>query len=209
MTARPEIESRSAKERAAFDWAWSNPDAVTLQALADAGGVKSTGTAQKWLDRWRAQLGDDLFRTEAAEARSAQTAAAREAAHARVVERRTQVAGNLLVTADAVRARVLEVLPDTSTQWVDRGPDGTAQPVVVYGPKASEIKALADTVAKLVDSVQLLTDLPTRHTRRSVEPEQWQPPGLPAGEAKGDDEKRSQIIDLRARILERRQVVDG
>ena len=201
---------KSDAQRKAWRWAKANPAEVTLTALAEAGGVKSTGTAAKWLAGWREELGDDLFRTKPAEARAAQTEQARQASAAAWAELREREIVNLGVTASRIRGRILELIPTVGGVWVDRGVDGTAAPVPMRGPGGREVKAMADAVAKLLETAELLDGRPTRHTRRSVPQDQWLPPAghLDTAEGMTEPEKRAKVLDIRSRLLER-HTADG
>lgn len=171
----------------------------TYAEAAEAAGVVK-GTVSKWLGQWRKQFGADLFVDEAQTARAEKTAVARAGAEQHWSELRQREARNLGVTASAVRSRLLELLPRVGTQRVDRsGPTS----VVVNGPGAREIKYLADSVSKLLETAELLDDRPTRHSRRSLDPEQWVAPLPPAPELT-DDEKRAKVVDLAQRLRERK-----
>lgn len=198
---------RSPNQVAGWEWAAAGGDpdkGVTVAGLAAAGDV-GTGTASGWLAKWRAELDDpDLFKDDAARARAEQTQAARETARIRYIETRGQMAYNSLITADSARNRIFELIDAVGTSWVDRGVDGAAQPVVVYGPRGTEIERLATAVAKLVESAELLADNPTRHTRRSVPGDQWVPPaGGDTGQQADRETKVAKVLDLRARLLEK------
>lgn len=143
------------KQRAGWDFASANPEEATLSGIARAAGV-STGTASKWLRQWRDELGEDLFRTERSQADAERTLQARQAAESGWAELRAAEARNVGVTASQVRARLLAILDTVGTSWVDRGPDGKAEPVVVNGPDARQVKALADATATLLASAERL-----------------------------------------------------
>lgn len=198
----PEPTLRSPAQRAGWAFAVEHPDQATHPAIAEAAGVAES-TVAKWLKAWRAELGEDLFRGEVADARAEQTMAARQVAEQTWLDLRTAEARNCGVTASQIRGRLLQLLPVVATTRVDRGEDGKGQPILVHGPKASEVKALADAVATLLESAELLVGNPTRHTRRSVPSDQWQPPGIPPGEKRTDDEKRATILDLTSKLRER------
>lgn len=193
---------RSDKQRKGWEFASNNPTEATSAKIAAAAGV-STGTATRWIASWRDELGDTLFRGEIAARRAEQTAAARAASQIRWAELREQEAAAAGASASQIRARMLQLLPSVATVRVDRGPDGELPPVVVNGPGAAEIERLAKAYAMLLNSAELLTGHPTRHTMRSVPADQWTPPALPAG-VMSDDEKRATVINIRDRALIRK-----
>lgn len=161
MARAPDGIVNSAAQQIGWDVATGGGSVVDMATAA----AVSTGTASKWLRVWRSKLGDDLFRDERQRQRAEQTEAAREQAEQTWSDLRQREARNAGVTASAVRARLLEILPTVATSRVDRGPNGTSAPIVVAGPDARQIKALADTVAALLGSAELLDDRPTRHSR--------------------------------------------
>lgn len=184
-------------QRAGWQFAAANPEQATRKQIADAAGV-STGTVGRWLQAWREELGDDLFRTEIAEQRAEQTAAARAASERMWDDLRLTEARNAGVTAGLVRQRLIEMLPSIETTRVDRGADGQQSAVVVKGPSATAVDQLARAYERLLAGAELLIGRPTKHTQRSVPSDQWSPPALPAG-VMSDDEKRAKVIDLRDR----------
>lgn len=196
----PEPTLRSDQQRKGWEYAAANPDQATHPAIAKAAGV-SEGTVAKWLRAWRQELGDHLFRGSTAVARAERTVAAREEAERTWLELRTNEARNLGVTASQVRGRLLQILPTVATTHVDRGHDGSADPILVRGPDAREVKALADAVSTLLESAELLVGNPTRHTRRSVPSDQWTPQGQPPGIP--DSQKRATILDLTDKLRQR------
>ncbi len=199
MPAEPTL--RTDAQRKGWEFAAEHPGKATHPAIAAAAGV-SRGTVAKWLKAWREELGDDLFKDEVAIERAQQTEAARVEAERTWMELRTGEARNCGVTASQVRGRLLQILPTVATTHVDRGPDGTADPILVRGPDAREVKALADAVSSLLESAELLVGNPTRHTRRSVPSDQWTPAGQPPGVP--DDAKRATILDITSKLRERR-----
>jgi transposase-like protein len=199
MTEQPTL--RTEQQRAGWAHASENPDQATVTGIAAAAGV-STGTAAKWLRQWREQLGDDLFRSEAATARAEQTLAAREAVELMWDDLHLTEARNAGVTAGRIRTKMLELLPSVATVRVDRGADGQSEPVLVPGPPAREIEQLSRAYVRLLEAAELMSGRPTRHTRRSVPSDQWQP-AVPA-DAMSDEEKRAKVLDIRERLLERR-----
>lgn len=196
----------SPAQRKGWEFASADPAGASLKAIADHAGV-STGTASGWLRKWRAELGDDLFRTERAAAAAEQTAVARETAEATWLELREREARNLGVTASQIRARALELLPTVATVRVDRGSDGQSAPVVVHGPDARQVKALADATARLLETAELISGNPTRHTRRSVPSDQWQ--GAGAGPELTDEQRRAGVIDLAERIRQTKRAAEA
>ena len=196
----PEPTLRSPQQRKGWEFASQNPHQATHPAIAAAAGV-SAGTVAKWLRSWREELGDDLFRGPVAMERAARTAAAREEAHRTWTELRTAEAQRNGLAAATVRDHLLDILPSVSATHVDRGPDGTAEPILVRGPDAREVKALADAVATLFESAELLVGNPTRHTRRSVPSDQWTPAGQPPNVPEG--QKRATILDLTDKLRQR------
>lgn len=193
---------RSDAQRKGWEFASANPDQATHPAIAAAAGV-SEGTVQKWLRSWRAEVGDELFRGELHDARAERTMAARQESEATWLELRSNEARNLGVTASQVRGRLLAILPTVATTRIDRGPDGLQQPIAVTGPSAREVKDLATAVSTLLESAELLVGHPTRHTRRSVPSDQWQPPGLPPGDDLSSDEKRAKVLSLTDKLRDR------
>lgn len=174
----------------------------SYKAAAEAAD-RTVGTVSKWVRTWRNQHGTDLFRNERQVVAASQTAAAREAAEQTWLDLRTREARNLGVTASQIRARALELLPTVGTTRIDRGPDGQQTPVVVHGPDARQIKALADATARLLEVAELIEGNPTRHTMRSVPSDQYGMGGHPEPEISPEDRK-ARVIDLAARLRERR-----
>lgn len=197
--SEPKPTLRTPAQEAGWAAAAADPGKATLSRIAAAAGV-STGTAAKWLRLWRVELGDELFRTERAVAAAEDNAVARQAAEAAWADLRAREARNLGVTASQIRQRLLELLPVVASTRVDRGPDGAAAPVVVYGPDARQVKALADAIGKLLEVAELLDNRPTRHSRRSVPSDQWTP-ALGAGPTPA--EKLATVLDLAAAIRQR------
>lgn len=198
----PEPTLRTDAQRKGWAYAAANPDKATHPAISAAAGV-SAGTVAKWLRSWRQELGDDLFRGPVAVERAKQTEAAREESDRTWLELSTNEARRCGAAASDVRDRLLEILPAVATTHVDRGTDGLQQPILVRGPDAREIKALADAVSTLIESAQLLVGSPTRHTRRSVPSDQWTPAGLPPGGDLPQAEKRAKILDLTSKLRDR------
>ena len=194
---------RSAAQRKGWQYAIEHPEEATHPKIAAAAGVAES-TVAKWLKRWRAEIGDHLFRGELAAERADRTEAARAEAEIGWAELRATEARNAGVTAGRIRNRMLELLPSVATVRVDRGDDGTAAPVVVHGPSAMEIERLSRAYERLLIGAELIDGHPSRHTMRSVPSDQWTPPQLGAGAGMTADEKRAKVLDIRERILERR-----
>lgn len=165
----------------------------------------STGTVQKWVAGWRLELGGGLFRSERQVEAAQQTVVARQAAEQAWADLRTAEARNLGVTASQIRARLLALLPSVATQMVDRGTDGSSSPIVLHGPDARQVKALADAAARLVETAELLDGRPTRHSRRSVPSDQYDPRPLPgAGGPMPREQAEATVTSLTERLREKR-----
>lgn len=163
------------------------------------------GTVAKRVRRWRAEFGDQLFREPRQVVAAQNTEVARAAAEQAWALLREEEALNLGITASQVRNRILTLLGTVGTSWVDRGVDGDKAGVVMHGPSARSITDLATAVEKLIGAAELLDGRPTRHTRRSVQDDQWAPPRAPgAGEGLSRADAEAKVIDLRDRIRERR-----
>lgn len=180
--------------------AWAVLEAGGSYADAAKAAGRAVGTVSKWVGEWRRKYGADLFREPRQIVAAEQTAVARQAAEQTWADLRAREARNAGVTASQIRGRLLELLPTVATVRVDRGPDGAAQPVVVYGPDARQVKALADAIGKLLETAELLDNRPTRHSRRSVPADQWAP-ALGAGPTPA--EKLATVLDLAAAIRQR------
>lgn len=202
MTGPPTF--KSAAQEKAWAWAIKHPEQVTNQALADAGGVSSAGTAAGWLRAWRAELGDDLFRGEAADARAERTEAARAELEARKAEVRSTTVHNIGVSINSINQRIIDLVPSVASVRIDRGTDGQLDPVVVHGPDARQVKDLAWALGSLVRSLELMEGRPTNHTRRSVPGDQFVAPALGQGQADlTRDQKVATVLDIRERLLQR------
>lgn len=184
-------------ERAA---AWTVLDAGGSYLEAAAAAGRATGTISKWVAGWRATHGADLFRRPRQLVAAEQTALARQQVEQTWADLRVREARNAGVTASQIRARLLELLPTVATVRVDRGPGGASEPVLVHGPDARQIKALADAAARLLEVAELLDNRPTRHSRRSVPSDQWV--GAP-GTGPTPAEKLATVLDLAAAIRNR------
>lgn len=178
----------------------------SVKDMAKAAKV-STGTAQGWLSNWRKELGDDYLRDERQIERAARTEAAREASQRMWTEFRTTVGANLGAAANQGLQHWTSILPTVGTVRVDRGKDGKQPPIVVAGPKGADAKALAEAITKFVETAELVDGNPTRHTRRSVPSDQYDPRGLPEPED-DEDQVRGRVINLLDVLRERKTGTD-
>lgn len=126
----------------------------------------STGSVGRWLKNWREELDDpDLFRGPKSIERARRTEAARAQMEFRWTELRADEAARAGLTASRIRSRLLELLPNVASRYVDRGPSGNGPPTIVEGPSAREIKWLVEAMVKLYQTAELLDDRPTRFSR--------------------------------------------
>lgn len=189
-------------ENRATAWA-ALAEGATYAEAAEAAGV-AKGTISKWIRAWRTEYGDSLFRDEAAAARAEKTEAAREGAERTWTHMRTVERVNAGITSTRIRAQLLAMLETAGTRRVDRGPKGKDRPIVVAGPSGADIKNMTDAYAKAIEVAELLDDRPTRHLRRSLDPEQYVPPALGPGPELSDEERRAKVVDLAARLRARK-----
>lgn len=118
--------------------------------------VYSTGTVAKWKKQWEATYGEDTFDSVRRDVAAAKTEMARQGAETAWWDLRKTEAVNAGVTASQIRARLMELLPSVATRRVDRGPDGAADPIVVEGPNARQVRDLAMAYVELIKVAEVL-----------------------------------------------------
>ena len=110
---------------------------------------RSKGTVNGWVTMWRRDYGKHLFNKSG---KPPEDPSQDPEWH----EMRKTQASNLIVTAGQLTERINAMSPSIGTSRVDRGRDGNAQPIVVPGMPAKDVKDMADAIEKLLGTAQLL-----------------------------------------------------